>query len=87
MNISALRFVGQALDSSASQLQEAITATTAGFWVKSVFCNACLPPAPSAGVSVTVSVCRNWNMIWGGGGGGSDREKSIFHLLQKARRT
>lgn len=59
-----IRFVGQARDSSASLLQEAITATAAGFWVKSVFCIACLPPAPSAGVSVTVSVCRKGNSRW-----------------------
>ena len=64
--ISALRFVGQALDASASQLQEAITAKAAGFWVKSVFYIACLPPAPSAGVSVTLSVCRNGNRAQGG---------------------
>lgn len=49
---------GSSLDSSASQLQGAITVTAAGFWVKSVFCVACLPPAPGAGVSVSVSVCR-----------------------------
>lgn len=72
--IPALRFVCQARDSSVSQLQEAITATAAGFWVKSVFCIACIHPAPSAGVSVTVSVCRNGNEIKGCSGEGLDRE-------------
>lgn len=42
---------GQALDSSASQLQGAISIMAAGFWVKSFFV-CCVSPVPSAGISV-----------------------------------
>lgn len=53
----------------------------AGFWVKSVFlfCVASLPPVPSAGVSVSVSVRRNGDMIYSASGRGSD----IFLIFAK----
>ncbi len=73
--ISANKFVGQARDSSASQLQGAITVMAAGFWVKSVFCIACLRPVPSAGVSVSMSVCRNGNKTQGESSGGLVRDE------------
>lgn len=46
----------------------------------------CLPPAPSAGVSVAVFVCRNGNKIQGGSGGGLDREESNFSSFVKGRK-
>lgn len=55
-----------------------------GFWVKSVFLYACLPPVPSAGVTVSMSVCRNGNKIRGESGEGLDRVHS-FTFLEKER--